>query len=402
MPLSSVADCPSQKRRLPYFLRKPILWLCAIAMILGLLAEWSWIQFTREGIIWYSRMFNPVIIILAAALVCVTYAIGVARGATSTFPQRRWRHAAFAVGIGTVLLALEAPLGTLARQLFLARQLQDLLLGVIAPILIVLAMPRRALIAGISGESPSNASPFEADDTELEADSFWRNAAATALAIGVLYVWLYPPFQNATVTSSLIELALNGMTFGAALLFWGFIFDFRPLPAGAGYGSRLMMLWIMSLSHIAVGAYLTIKTEVLYSAYGTAGRLFGISSLTDETTGGFIIWVPSALLCLAAIIMVIHLWGRHEDRIWAKYSGWSSSNSAALLFPTTGEQLITLARPKNRAMAIAVMSFVIGVFGFTIFGGILNHINNGRHTVTRGPLSGKHLAAHSMTGQSME
>ncbi|GAB1716928.1 MAG: hypothetical protein NTAFB05_19700 [Nitrobacter sp.] len=372
-------------------------------MILALLAELSWMQFTREGLVWHSRTFNQVIIILAAALVCAIYAIGVARGATSNFPQRRWRHAAFAVGIGTVLLAFEAPLGTLARQLFFARQLQDLLLGVVAPILIVLAMPRRALIAGISRETPSNASPFEVDDTELQADSFWWNAAATALSIGVLYMWLYPPFQNATVTSLPIELALNGMTFGAALLFWGFILDFRPLPAGAGYGSRLMMLWIMSLSHIAVGAYLTIKTEVLYSAYGMGERLFGISSLTDEVTGGFIIWVPSALLCLAAIIMVIHLWGLHEDRVWAKYSGWSSSNSAALLFPTTGEQLITLARPKNRAMAIVVISFVIGVFGFTILGGILNHINNGRHTAARDVLIGQHLvAAHSTAGHSME
>ncbi|MEH6951846.1 cytochrome c oxidase assembly protein [Nitrobacter sp. NHB1] len=399
-PLSSVVDCPPQKRRLSFFLRKPTLWLCAIAMILGLLAEWSWIQFTREGIVRHGRTFDPAIIV-AAALVCAIYAIGVARGATSTIPQRHWRHAAFAVGIGTVLLALEAPLGTLARQLFLARQLQDLLLGVVAPILIVFAIPRTALIAGLSGESRSNASPFEVDDTELRADSWRWNGAATALSIGVLYVWLYPPFQNAAATNSLTEMALNVTTFGAALLFWSFIFDFRPLPAGAGYGSRLMMLWIVSLSHIAVGAYLTTKTEILYSAYGTAGRFFGISPLTDETTGGFIIWVPSALLCLAAIIMVIHLWGRHEDRIWAKYSGWSSSNSAALLFPTTGEQLIALARPKNRVQAIGVTAFVIAVFGFTIFGGILNHINNRRHP-NRGPLVAQHLPVHSTTSHSVE
>jgi putative membrane protein len=290
---------------------------------------------------------------------------------------------------------LEAPLGALARQLFLARQIQDLLLGILAPILIVLAMPGAALISGLSGESPSNAGLCETDDTELRADSLRRNAGATALSIGVLYVWLYPPFQNAAVTSSITEMVLNVTTFGAALLFWSFIFDFRLLPAGAGYGSRLMMLWITSLSHIAIGAYLTVKTEILYSAYGAAQRLFGISALTDETVGGFIIWVPSALLCLAAIIMVIHLWGRHEDRIWAKYSAWSSSNSAALLFPTTGEQLIAIARPKNRALAIVVASFVIAVFGFTIFGGILNHINNGRGTSSRGPLVAQHFPLHS-------
>jgi putative membrane protein len=363
-------------------------------MILGLLATLGWMLLASDGIVRHGWTFESVIIV-AGVLVCLVYAIGVARGATLTISLSRWRHAAFVAGIGTVLLTLEAPLGALARQLFLARQIQDLLLGIVAPMLIVLAMPGEALIGGLSGETPSNASSYQTDDTELRADSLWRNAGATALSIGVLYVWLYPPFQNAAVTSSFTEIALNVTTFGAALLFWSFIFDFRPLPAGAGYGSRLMMLWITSLAHIAIGAYLTVKTEILYSAYGTGGRLFDINALTDETVGGFIIWVPSALLCLAAIIMVIHLWGRHEDRIWARYSGWSSSYSAALLFPTTGEQLISLARPKNRALAIVVASFVIAVFGFTIFGGILNHINNGRRTDTRGPLVAQHLPIHS-------
>jgi putative membrane protein len=395
IPLSGVsARPPPLKRRSAYFGRNLILWPGAIAMIFGLVATLSWMQLASDGIVRHGWTFDPVII-AAAAVILLIYAMGVTRGAASNISLRRWRHAAFAAGIGTVLLALEGPLGALARQLFLARQIQDLLLGIAAPILIVLAMPGVALIAGLSGESPSNVYPDQTDEAELRADSLWRNAGATALSIGVLYVWLYPPFQNAAVTSSLAEMALSVMTFGAALLFWSFIFDFRPLPAGAGFGSRLVMLWITSLSHIAIGAYLTIKTEVLYSAYGTAGRLFGISALTDETVGGFVIWVPSALLCLAAIIMVIHLWGRHEDRVWAIYSGRSSSNSAALLFPTTGEQLIALARPKNRALAIAVASFVVAVFGFTIFGGILNHINNGRRTATRGPMVAQHLPVHS-------
>lgn len=380
------------KGRSPYFGRKRILWLCAIAVIFGLLATSGWMLLASNGIVPQNWTFDP-ITIAVAAFVCLIYAIGVTREATSTTSLRRSRHVAFAVGIATVLLAIEAPLGALARQLFLARQIQDLLLGIVAPVLIVMSMPKAVLINGVFGEK-GEASLYQ-DDAELRADSLWKIAGATALSIVVLYVWLYPPLQNATVSSSPTETALSVATFGAALLFWSVIFDFRHLPAGAGYGGRLMMLWITSLSHIAIGAYLTVKTEILYSAYGTPGRHFGISALTDETVGGFIIWVPSALLCLAAIIMVIHLWGRHEDRIWAKYSGWSSSNSAALFFPTTGEQLIALARPKNRALAISVASFVVAVFGFTIVSGILNHINNRRYHAAHGPLLAQHLPLHS-------
>lgn len=371
-----------------------------IAAFFGLMARLGWLQLASDGFVRRDLIFDPVIM-AAAALACLIYALGVMRGATSTLPLRRWRLAAFATGIGMVLLALEPPLGALARQLFLARQLQDLLLGIVAPILIVISMPGAALVCGLFGEKPGNVPSYQTDDTELRADSMWRCAGATALSIVVFSIWLYPPLQNAAVTSPFAETTLSVTTFGVALLFWSFIFDFRPLPAGAGYGSRLMMLWISSLSHIGIGAYLVVKTEILYSAYGPIARHFDISALTDETVGGFIIWVPSALLCLAAVIMVIHLWGLHEDRIWAKYSNWSSSNSAALLFPTSSEQLIALARPKNRAQAIAVVAFVVAVFGFTIISGILNHINNERRADARGPLVAQHLLPHSVTAHHL-
>ncbi|MBU6464957.1 MAG: cytochrome c oxidase assembly protein [Proteobacteria bacterium] len=400
--IPGVTDCPPHPhlRRSPNFRLKRIWWLSMIAAFFGLMARLGWLQLASDGFVRRDLIFDPVIM-AAAALACLIYALGAMRGATSTLPLRRWRLAAFATGIGMVLLALEPPLGALARQLFLARQLQDLLLGIVAPILIVISMPGAALISGLFGEKPSNVPSCQTDDTELRADSIWRCAGATALSIVVFSIWLYPPLQNAAVTSPFAETTLSVTTFGVALLFWSFIFDFRPLPAGAGYGSRLMMLWITSLSHIGIGAYLVVKTEILYSAYGPIARHVDISPLTDETVGGFIIWVPSALLCLAAVIMVIHLWGLHENRIWAKYSNWSSSNSAALLFPTTGEQLIALARPKNRAQAIAVVTFVVAVFGFTIISGILNHINNERRADTRGPLVAQHLLPHSVTAHHL-
>jgi putative membrane protein len=360
-------------------------------MIVALSTAAGWIQIRAadgHGLVWHDWTFDPAALVLAA-IVCLVYGIGVSRGAASDSPLRRWRHAAFGAGIGATLLALESPLGLLAHQLFLARQLQDLALGILAPILIVLAMPGATLLGGLSAATGIGQPVNQDDRSELQPDSLRRMAAATALSIAVLLAWLYPPLQDAAVTSPRVAIALSVTTFAAALLFWSYIFDLRALPAGAGYGNRIMMLWINALAHIGIGAYLTMKTEILYLAYGAATRSFDISALTDETVGGFVIWVPSALLCLAAAILIIHLWGKHEDRVWAEHSGWSSSNSAALLFPTTGEALIAAARPKNRAQAIAVAAFVIAVFGMTIFSGVLNHLNarRGHH---QGPLVAQH------------
>lgn len=365
------------------------LWSLAVAIVVGF--GGMVVSNRYGGISWHGWTVDP-LLIAVACLIGLLYGLGVSHGAAREGPLGRWRHLAFSLGVGVVLLALESPLAQMARHLFVARQMQDLMFRIVGPILISIAAPLDALLKGLPGEIGSKLlAAQESADGEVRPDSLLRIASATTLLICVLWVWLIPALQNAAVNKPIIALALNATTFGAGLLFWNCIFDFRRLPADAGYGSRIMMLWIVSLAHIAVGGYLTMKTELLYGAYGLTDRLFSMTPLTDETVGGFIIWVPSALLCLAAVIMLIHLWGRHEDRVWAEHSGWSSSNSAALLFPTTAEALVALARPKNRVLATAVVAFVVGTFGMTILSGVLNHLNNERHAAVRGPIIAQHL-----------
>lgn len=382
--ISSLASPePAPRRQLLQF------WLLAGVVVLAVAVGWTAFNNRYGGDIrWHGWIVDPLVVV-AAGLIGLVYGLGACSGAASNSPLGRWRHLAFASGIGVVLLSLESPLAAMADHLFLVRQMQDLVFRIVGPILILIAAPGGALLGGLPASIRARL-PLQQVDDELRPDSLLQIASATGLSICVLYVWLLPDLQNAAVTNPFAALMLNATTFGAALLFWSCIFDFRQLPAGAGYGRRIMMLWVASLAHIAVGAYLTVKSEILYAAYGLTDRLFDINPLTDETVGGFVIWVPSALLCLAAAIMLIHLWGRHEDRVWADNSKWSSSNSAALLFPTTGEALVTLARPKNRAMATAVVAFVIAVFGMTILSGVLNHLNNERPS-PHGPVVAQHL-----------
>lgn len=352
-----------------------------LALVLQSSAAWARAGDPRaDAIGWANWSLNPVVIVVAI-VTCLSYGVGAVRRHANAGPNESWRHAAFAGGIVTILLALESPLGALADHLFLIRQIQDLLLHMVGPMLILLAASREALLAGLPSALRRTAFVRQDRDTDQRRaiSQFVHAAAPTALFIAALYVWLYPPFQDAAVLSCPTEAALSVTMLVTGIVFWGHILDFRPPPVGTSYGSRMMMLWITALAHIGIGAYLTLKGDILYPAYDIMGRQFGISPLTDETVGGFIIWVPSALICLAAAIMVIHLWGRHEDRLSAENSGWSPSNAAALLFPTTGEALVALARPKNRVMAIGAVAFVLAVFGFTIATGVLNRLNAAAH-----------------------
>src|ERR1700732_5015416 len=56
-------------------------------------------------------------------------------------PRSRWRAAAFWSGLATILLALDTPVETLARQLFWAHMTQHLLLIMVAAPLLVVGAP---------------------------------------------------------------------------------------------------------------------------------------------------------------------------------------------------------------------------------------------------------------------
>ena len=328
------------------------------------------------AVAWNRWSFAPALVI-PIVLVCLLYGLGMwRRRPAPPSAAQLWRHASFAAGMTVLLLTFASPINTMARHLYLMQQTQDALLLIVVPILLMVATPGDMFTAAL----PDDLHAVTTHPVTRGAIAvLGHGAVTTALFIAAVFVWQFPPYHNAAILNPTLGAAMHLSQLAAGLLFWWRIFDVAPAPVGLSYGQRLMMLWIVALSHIALGAYLTLKSEILFTAYDVMGRLFGIAPLTDETTGGFIIWVPSALLCLAAAIMVIHMWGVHEDRVWNARPAWSTSNSDALLYPTTGAALIEIARPKNRKLALGVVGFVFAVYAMTILAGVLNRLQPAEH-----------------------
>jgi putative membrane protein len=331
----------------------------------------------HDEIGWTNWEFEPEIFILTF-IACLIYAAGILRRPRAEDSLRLWRHAAYFGGVAAVFVSLESPVDAMADHLFWMHQIQHMLLRMIGPMLIALSAPQAMLIAGLPSSLRRGAlAPFASSSALRRIFSFVTDATVvTALFIAALYVWQYAPYHNAAILNDGIHYTMHVTMLAAGLLFWWRIFDMRPPPMGLSYGTRLMMLWIATLAQIGLGAYTTLKGEVLYPAYDIAGRLFETSPLTDETIGGFIIWVPSAMMCLLAAILVIHLWGVQETRADENRLAWSVLNSAALRYPTTGAELVAQARPKNRMLAIGVLAFAVSMFGLAIFIGVLNQLNS--------------------------
>lgn len=297
-------------------------------------------------------------------LVALTYVRGAMRRADAGRPARPARHAAFTAGLALLLISVEWPFEGWAHELFYVHQIGFMIARIVAPILLLLARPTGLLVAGLPHAARHRvlarglSAPASRRIWRYVADPF----AALALYVGTLYFWEIPDVQGVALSVPPVGYTMHLSLLLTGLLFWSRVFERRPVPHGASYGTRLMMIWIAVLTQIALGAYLTVKTTILYPAYGTAMRLDAMAPIVDEGRGGFFLWIPSGLLSLIALIMVIDLWARHETRMDEKRKRWSPSNSAILLYPETAKALRELTRGKNRRLAIAMAGFALLIF----------------------------------------
>jgi putative membrane protein len=354
-----------------------------IAALALLSASAVWAQAAdadSEALTWSSWVFEPSVVV-PAFLFALVYVAGIIRRHAVDEPVQLWRHAAFLGGVATVYLALESPLDAIADHSFWMHQIQHMLLRMIAPMLVALAAPQAMLIAGLPAALRRNAmTPLFGNVVLRRIFSFFVDpAVVTALFVAALYAWQFPPFHNTAILNDTVHDWMHFTMLAAGLLFWWRIFEPRPAPAGVSYGGRLMMLLIVMLTQIGLGAYTTLKSVVLYPSYDAIGRAFGIPPLTDEMIGGFIMWAPSCMMCVVAVIIVVHMWGNHETRLDERRASGSLSPAAARLIPTTGAALVAQARPKNRGMVVALCAFLVSVFVAAFVVGVLNHLDRGGH-----------------------
>jgi putative membrane protein len=265
--------------------------------------------------LWLSWDFSAGLVIPAAAALLL-YWRGLEKR-PGAFDESPGRHLAFLGGVCLTFASLASPIDAMSDHLFCMHQVQHMLLRMVGPMLIAYAQPGATLVAG----SPNwlRRGPVRqvlASGPNRKLFGFLvRPWPATLLFVASLYVWQWPPLHNRAIVDDGVHDLMHATMLAAGLLFFWRVFDQRPPPKGASYGARLMMVWIGTLANIPIGAFTCLKSQELYPAYDTVGRLFGISPLDDERLGGFIMWAPSSMMMLIALLLVVHAWGGHEERV---------------------------------------------------------------------------------------
>lgn len=262
---------------------------------------------------------NPVV--LAACLVAaVAHLLGVraaaARDAAAggARPAGRVREAAvFHAGLLLVLLALASPLGYWSGIYIWARSLQDLLLALVGPGLIVLGAPWQPLRAGLRIPArPSGAGPDEPD--RRPAHGWLTVPAGVAIGYNLLWLgWHLPVLYDASARHLLVGAAEVVTYLGGGILLWLQLIGSRPHTPAFAPIYRVMMLAGTMVTGTVLGMFLVFGSGMIYPGYRTALHLHPYSVVVDQQVGGAVLWLLAMPALLITGVALLIQWLNDEE-----------------------------------------------------------------------------------------
>jgi putative membrane protein len=212
--------------------------------------------------------------------------------------ERRSRIAAAVVGILTLWLALDWPLGTLgAGYLASVHMVQFLLVAMAAAPLLVYGLPISAM-----------------PRLDQYAE---KHAVVRALTHPVLWMCAFdvvvvtthvPHVVDALMASQLGSFVLDILWLVSAIGFWWPVV--RALP-GRGMLSgpiKLGYLFFGTLAHTGVATYLLLAAFPVYRTYELAPPIAGVSPLSDQEVAGGLMLLIGSIVVLGAISVVFFRW----------------------------------------------------------------------------------------------
>ena len=268
-------------------------------------------------------------------------ATGARRGGRSLPPGLLVQAVTFQIGLLMVLLALVSPMGYWSQRLIWIRNLQDVVLAIVAPALIVLGAPwlplARGLGLGRRRHHQDEAAAAGAGDGEASVGSGrtgWQPLPIlVTVAFSVIWwVWHLPGPFDAALRSPAIYAAEVVTYLAVGILFWLQLIGSRPLSPRMAPLNRVALVVATAASCTVLGLIRAYGPGVAYRAYLGLGH--SVSSVVSyQQAGGAILWVfPLIPFSIVAVALAVR-WLEDEesgataadfDRLLKHKSAWPS------------------------------------------------------------------------------
>jgi putative membrane protein len=248
-------------------------------------------------------------------MTAVLYGIGIAKMLRRT-PRRRsllWQTSWFALGLGSLLIALDSPIHELGEQLFWVHMTQHEILMLISAPLLVLGRPLVAFLWALPQAWRGAAASVGRFRTIKKGWEFASAPLTAWLVSGLaLWIWHIPFLFDQTLHSDWIHAAQHTTFLVTALIFWWPLVNRTSL----GYGGGLVYVFTTILHTSVLGALLTFALHPWYSSYVLTAPAWHLSALEDQQIGGLIMWIPAGTLLLIVALVLLVKWMNDSQTRW--------------------------------------------------------------------------------------
>ena len=124
----------------------------------------------------------------------------------------------------------------------------------------------------------------------------------------MLAVWHLPPVYEMAMANHNVHIVQHLCFMIAATLMWWPILSPLPELPRLSYPLQMLYLFLLTIPMSIIAICIGYADHILYPAYASAPRIWGITPLQDQLLGALIMWVPGGLFFFVIISVVFFRW----------------------------------------------------------------------------------------------
>ena len=252
---------------------------------------------TGAQIQWTSFTVHPSTVV-GLGLLGALYWWRARRGTQAGEQVTRSQSALFIAALVVMFLSLNGWLHDLSDSyLFSAHMVQHLLLALVVAPFFIMGTPGWML-------RPALRSPA----VMAIAKRITNPLIAFASFNVVVAAWHLPVLYNAAMANHNVHITQHLMFMVASVLMWWPILSPMPELPRLSYPLQMLYLFLVTIPMSIVSIYITYADQMLYPAYASAPRLWGLSPMQDQLLGGLIMWIPGGLFFFGVMSVIFFKW----------------------------------------------------------------------------------------------
>lgn len=248
---------------------------------------------------WWTLWAVPPVEIALIALLSTWLVVRIRAGEPGR-ARSRYRLAAWAVVV--LVVAVCSPVGGLAQGgLLAAHMLQHVLIGAVAPLLVLLALPPRLGIRG--------------PDRRFPLRRLAHPVPALALWVLSTVVWLLPEVHHQVLMHVSLWIVQQLAFFAFGALLWSPIVErLAPAPRWFGTGAKCGYMYGVFAVGLILANILWFSGTAFYASHAAVARAWGLSPLQDQANAGTVMMATHCLLAFGTIAVLFFRRAAADDR----------------------------------------------------------------------------------------